>query len=245
MTLDRDSDVWVGTFADLGTVRIFPGGEFVVEPAAAGDEDQITALTYGWAQPLAWARQGIRLTNASTVVDPDGRCLALHGDAHDAAIIMLHLTQLGWSVLSDRPTPVRWNDASLIAHPNPAPILIAQRRADKEALPARPVRQDSDSVAVELPRSETPAPIAAIISARTRRVNDPLIEPLTGLRRFEAANGLLLAGALSSDDDPKVAMADTLRIAQLPWAYSYIESATKQEAVAAIQAWWEGLCAAK
>lgn len=244
----------MGTFPGLGSVRIHPDGAVDVAAAERPDDDRDTvdqrehALRHGWGEPLSFARRGFRLTHGAAVGPIDGgTCLLVLGDPHDVAIVLIDLARLGWAVLGDRPTPLEWDGQTLTAHPRSAPILASKRRAIKAEMDGTRLRGDTDAVALELPRVDEPRRVLAVLSMQMRKPDEDAFTPLAGHERFETAAGLFMRGALwpevangeaEGEAAASAIMADHLALAQLPAARLRFDSATKDDDVAALLAWW-------
>lgn len=244
----------MGTFPGLGSVQIHPDGAVDVAAAERPDDDRDTvdqrehALRHGWGEPLSFARRGFRLTHGAAVGPIDGgTCLLVLGDPHDVAIVLIDLARLGWAVLGDRPTPLEWDGQTLTAHPRSAPILASKRRAIKAEMDGTRLRGDTDAVALELPRVDEPRRVAAVVSMQMRKPDEDAFTPLAGHERFETSAGLFMRGALWPDVDNAEAegeaaasaiMADHLALSRLPAARLRFDSATKDDDVAALLAWW-------
>lgn len=263
-SLDRDAEIWVGTFPGLGSVRVHPDGTVEVAAAVRPEDDRDTvemrerALRFGWGEPLSFARRGFRLAHGAAVGPVAGdSCMLLLGDPHDVAIVLIELTLNGWGVLGDRPTPLAWDGQVLTAHPRSAPIVVSKRRAAKAELAGTQLRGDTDAVALDLPRINEPRHVAAVVSMQIRKPDEDAFTPLSGHERFETAAGLFMRGALwpevargsveveaDADADPGDAaamMADHLALSRLPAARLRFDGATKDDDVAALLAWWHTL----
>lgn len=248
----------MGSFPGLGSVRVHPDGKVDVTTAERPEDDHDTveqrehALLYGWGEPLSFARRGFRLAHGGAAAPLDGdACLLVLGDPHDVAIVIIELVQLGWGVLGDRPTPLEWDGLALTAHPRSAPIVASKRRATKAGLAGTQLRGDTDAVALDLPRIRAPRRVAAVVSMQMRKPDEDAFTLLTGHQRFETAAGLFMRGALwpqidvdspdegmGDDEVAADAMADHLALARLPAARLRFDSATKDDDVADLLAWW-------
>lgn len=267
-SLDRDSDVWVGTLPGLGSVRVHPDGAIEVTAADRADDDADTvelrerALRLGWGEALSFARRGFRQSAGAAVGPVDGdTCMLLMGDAHDVAIVLIELVGHGWAVLGDRPTPLVWDSPTLTAHPRSAPVVVSKRRAAKADLEGTRLRGDTDAVALELPRITEPRRVAAIVAMQMRKPDEVPLTPLAGHERFELAASLFMGGApwpvadeqdATDESDPTTQrsataselMSDHLALARLPAARLRFDSATKDDDIAALLAWWLSLAEA-
>ena len=254
--LDRQSEPWVGEFPGLGRVLVAADGSITVE--AVGSEDHVVreqALRHGWGDPLSWVRRGFHLVGGSAVGPAESdECVLLLGDPHDVAIIVIELVNQGWQLLSDRPTPVVWDDSNLVAQPREAPLLVAKRRAAKAGVDGEEIRSDTDALAVAVPRAETPRRVQAAVQVRVRRPDSETLQLLSGHERFEAATSLYVGGVLDptfspvaadqgapadADDAAPNLLAEHLRISQLPWARLHLSSRTATEDAAALVRWWD------
>jgi hypothetical protein len=220
------------------------------EPRDAECDQRERALRYGWAEPLSFARRGFTLFAGAAVAPPSGvgPCLLLHGDTHDAALILLAFSSLGWSILGDRYTPAMWEGDRLIAYPHEAPILISKRRAAKRGLEGTKVREHTDALEVDLPRWTTPIAVGAMVMLRVARVDDPTLHELVGYERFEAAVGYRIGGVLggggqASEVPPKDVLAEHLRLAALPAVRLSFREDRLDADVAELVAWWGEHCA--
>lgn len=212
------------------------------------------ALRFGWGEPLSFARRGLRCAGGAAVVPPtDDACLLLVGAPHDATNILIELTDRGWSVMGDRITPTEWQDAALVAHPRLAPLLASRPRAEKADLEGVPVRENTDSVLVDLPRTSESRPVIAVLTLQMRKPGEDALTVLTGHERFEAAASLMVGGALSpfvpgdantsedsaeSEPVPRTALDEHLRLTALPYARLRLDSTTVTTDVDALVAWW-------
>ena len=253
-TLDRQVEPWVGEFPGLGRVLVAADGSVKVEVA---DDHALReqALRYGWGDPLSWVRRGFHLVGGAAVGPADSNsCVLLLGDPHDVTIIVLELARQGWQLLSDRPTPVAWDEAGLMAQPREAPLVVATRRAAKAGVEGEAVRGDTDALAIDVPRSEEPQQVEAAVQIRVRRPDNETFELLTGHERFEAATSLYIGGVLDPtnptagddqgattdhDDAAPNLLAEHLRISQLPWARLHLSSKTAAEDTAELLKWWD------
>lgn len=231
-------------------------GSITVEAVVSEDHAlREQALRYGWGDPLSWVRRGFHLVGGAAVGPTDSdACLLLLGDPHDVAIIVLELASQGWQLLSDRPTPVRWDDTGLMAQPREAPMLVAKRRAAKAGVEGEEVRSETDALALAIPRAVEPQQVAAAVQVRVRRPDNETFELLTGHERFEAATSLYIGGVLDPTSAPAGAdlesttnpdnvapnlLAEHLRIAQLPWVRLHLSSKTGAEDTAELLTWWD------
>ena len=249
--LDRDGPVWHGVLPGLGRIQIDADGALDVSAAHASEEDE-TALRHGWGDLLAFAHRGFSMAQGAAVTQggrPDGSpgpALLLTGDAHDIADVVLVLCARGWRLLSDRPTPVAWQDDTLVAQPRPAPLVVAAQRAAGAGLAGRPVRAGSNAVAVTVPRAVEPAPVAAIVQVQRRRPDEAPFAEVLGQRRFERAATLMLHGALAPDhgagdagaESGEAMVAEHVRLAALPSALVRLDGPADEAAVDLLVAWW-------
>lgn len=220
-SLERpQSGPWVGLFPGLGSVTVDEGGEVAVAPEeGCGPDDgedpalREAALRYGWGEALSFARRGFSLAHgaaicppATTPAQPAETCLILTGDPHDAAIVILHLVGLGWTVMGDKYTPTLWEDGALVAHPRTAPVLVAARRLLKNEIEGVKVRAHTDARSVELPRTAESRRVAGVVSLQMRKPDEAAFEVLTGHQRFEVAASIMGGGAVrpwrADEEDP-------------------------------------------
>ena len=214
-SLDRRADPWVGEFPNLGRVLVADDGTVTVEvvnavPASEGETGRPSvedhrlrerALRYGWGEPLSWVRRGFQMVGGAALGPADSdTCVLLLGDPHDVAIVALELLEQDWRLVSDRPTPVKWNGEDLMAQPREAPLLVSKRRARKAGIEGEEVRGDTDALAIKVARCEVPRQVAAAVQIRIRRPDEQNLSPLTGHERFEAATSLYAGGALTPED---------------------------------------------
>ena len=259
-SLDRDAEIWVGTFPGLGSVRIHPDGEVEVVAAEQPDDEDDSlemrerALRFSWGEPLSFARRGFRLTHGAAVgpVDSDD-CMLILGDPHDVAIVLIELFHLGWGILGDRPTPLTWDSSVLTAYPRSAPVVASERRAAKAELTGTRLRGDTNTVALDLPRIGEPRRVSALVPMQMRKPDEQALTPLAGHERFETAAGLFMRGALQpyaemaapegtgSDLEAAEMMADHVALSRLPAVRLRFDSVTKDDDVAALLAWWRTL----
>ncbi len=186
------------------------------------------------------------------------QCTLLAGDPHDVVIVIADLVDRGWTVMSDRYTPVRWEEDRLIAHPREAPILMASRRARKLDLAGTAVRDDTDAVAVEFPRPTGSARVTAVVKVAMRRPHEAALTPLAGQKKFESAAGLMLGGELRPGSDgiqdggaqttievddaaaaPVKAMSEHLRLAGLSHCAFRIDPDTLSDDIEELLGWLE------
>ena len=264
-SLDRDTDVWLGTFPGLGAVRVNADGAITVDVANAADlpADECAAreraLRFGWGEPLSFARRGFRCTGGAAAVPPlGGSCLLLHGEPHDTAIILLELARRGWTIMGDRFTPIEWHGDTLLAHAREAPILVSRRRAEKAGISGVSVREHSDALIVDLPRDPGSHKVEAVVLLQTRKPEDVRLAPLMGHERFAAAANLTIGGALSphgladrtmsnsaaaDDPPPEAFVTEHLKLAALPFARLSIDTAGVTDDADALVAWWQTITA--
>lgn len=223
------------------------------------------ALRFGWAEPLAWRRRGYRLLHGGTVLDPDsGKAVAVLGPPHDTAIVVLELARRGWHLISDQFAPVIWRDESLEAAPAAAPLVVSRSRAVKAGLPGVPVRANTNTVRLDVPRAQSPAAIAATVHVSMHKEGDE--EPfvvLQGRERLTASAGLLMPETLlslmplvsSGDADrtlgdeaaakggtavtPQQAFAEHMKAMAIPGARLYLDSGDVAGSVESVVSWWE------
>lgn len=270
-TLDRSCEPWVGWFPGLGGITVAADGTVETTLDPQSDEDatlRAQALRYGWGEGLSLVRRGFDLAGAVAAVPPQSaaaagtdnvcQCTLLAGDPHDVAIVIADLVDRGWTVMSDRYTPVRWEEDRLIAHPREAPILMASRRARKLNLAGTAVRDDTDAVAVEFPRHTGSARVTAVVKVTMRRPHEDALTPLTGQTKFESAAGLMLGGVMRPGSDgiqtggaqttpevddaavaPVEAMSEHLRLARLPYCALRIDPDTLNDDVEELLGWLE------
>lgn len=253
--LDRDGDVWVGRFPGLGSVRVFPDGRIDVDVerdadfdngsvAAQRNEDEIRqALHFGWGDPLSLVRRHFVLAEGVAVVPPESdRCILVHGDVHDTAIVMLGLAMRGWRVLADRVVPLEFGESSVVAHPRSAPFIAARRRAETAGFVSHAVRRETNTVAVDIERSERPCVLSMLVSVRVRRPNQVVLEILSGHERFESARKVLLGGVLSPiASSPEDSMKRSLQLSSLANIELRVDSQSPEADIDAFVTWWESL----
>ncbi len=255
-TLDRTVEPWLGTFPGLGSIAVAQDGSVEIVAEANQEEDATLrerALRFGWAEGLSLVRRGFILAGGAAVCPPDDSgeqnpgvaathgVLILTGDPHDVVIVIAELVDRGWSVMSDRFTPVQWQQGRLTAYPREAPVLMASRRAKKLQREGQKVRAHTDALDVDLPRCALPREVTAVAQVSMRRPNEVPLAESTGQKRFESAAGLMLGGVLrdpsSADLEAGEAMADHLRLASLRYSNLRIESGTISEDVDALIQW--------
>ncbi len=241
VALDRSGTDWLGTFPGLGTVVVSPAGHVEVDPVDGGpDGEKATALRHGWGELLASARRGHSLALGAALVpaDPAAGALLVCGTPHEVAPVVLALTGLGWALLSDRPTPTSWEEGRLIAHPRPAPFVMAFERAVESGLSFTTVRTPSNSVAVDVPRSAEPRPIRALLLVQRRRPDEEPFSELIGHRKFERAASVMVGGVLASEfASDESAVSEHLRIAELPSAVMRVDGPSTYS-LEPVVAWW-------
>ena len=115
--------MWVGRFRGVGEVRIDPDGGIEVR-CESEDPTAEVGLRHGWADLLSFARRGVRLLAGTALVRPGGRAVLLTGDAATTSEVARVLIEWGWTLLSDRPTPVVFADDTIVAEPRPGPLLV-------------------------------------------------------------------------------------------------------------------------
>ncbi len=241
VVLDRTGPVWRGTCAGLGSVAIGANGDVFTEaegPDPLGQKAR--ALHHGWGDLLSHARRGYSMALGAAVVPADSadHALLVCGDAPEVATVVIALSRHGWLLLSDRPTPTRWVDSRLIAHPRSAPLLIAKQRAVAAGFDGAAIRDQSNVVSVDLPRSVVPATVSRVVQVTRRRPSEDAFTELTGHRKFERAASLMLGGALApvaESDEP--AVSEHLRLADLPSAVLRI-GAEHDASVGQLLEWW-------
>ncbi len=256
IALDTGGESWTGVFPGLGSVTVSADGSITVQPdesttdSADTVERRSAALTYGWGEPLSWARRGFLLLHGGCVTpDAASGALLVTGDLHEFGRLLPALSDLGCSFLSDRYTPAQWVHGDLMAHPVAAPILLSARRAKKAGWDGRPVRGDTDTLAVDVARTTEPVRIRAVVQVHRARPDDQPLQPLSGHHRFEVAASLCFGGVLSghanqadqdTDTDPAEVMAEHLRLSALPMARLSLSGDGEQlpdEADQLVQ-WW-------
>lgn len=232
ITLDRDSEPWVGTFPGIGRVMVAADGTVdvtmdAVESGTVGDESghpadastdaqtsdtlelREAALRHGWGEPLSWARRGfVCLGGGAVTPDPSVGCILITGELHEFGRVLPELARRGWGFLSDRFTPAQWAEGSFVAHPVAAPLLLSTRRARAAGWTGAPVRGATDALAVALRRVPEPTRVAGVVTLARRRVGEPAFEVLTGHRRFEVAANLRIDGALAPTGPDAAAATD-------------------------------------
>ena len=248
---NRDETVWRGALPGLGSVTVDADGSVRAAADRASEEDE-AALRHGWGELLSFAHRGFSLAQGAAVTDgerPDGSpepALLLTGDAHDVADVLLVLCARGWRLLSDRPTPVSWQDDRLIAQPKQAPLLVAAQRAAAADLAGEPVRDGSNAVAVTVPRALDPAPVAGIVQVQRRRPDEEPFAEVLGQRRFERAATLMLHGALApghgsgeaAAEGGEAVVAEHVRLAALPSAVVRLDGPADESAIDLLVTWW-------
>ncbi len=236
--VDTKGPTWVATFADVGTVRIGPDGRVCIDVVDGPEAQQRRrALEWGWGEPLNFLRRGFRLAEA-VVADPEAGGLLVSGGSWEMLPMLKALTDEGWAIVSDSLTPVRWAEGALFSHPRQAPILASDRFAEKWELMAEPLRSDSDTVAVSLPRAEAPVPVRAILVLAERKVRDAAgVRPVVGAKRLKLAAALLQSGP-GDDPDPAELLADDLRLSALPMAELAIGDKLMADHAREVVEWW-------
>jgi hypothetical protein len=255
-TLDREHEPWSAVFPGLGTVRIGADGSIDVEVEQDHRDEpedpalREAALRFGWGEPLSFVRRGFRCAWGTALVPPEGiGCLIVNGSIHDVSIILVELVAAGWSVLSDRFVPTTWHEGELLGHPRDAPVLISRRRARRNELHGFPVRNNSDAVAIEPPRTREPQRVRAFVEVGIRRPDEPVLEELHGHDRFSAASlamiGGVMAGVGSGSDEltPQEVMQNHLALSALRQARLRFRSDTLEVDVAELCQWWS-ICVA-
>ena len=253
---DRAGTIWRGSLPGLGSVEVAADGSVTVaadHPDGTGDE--AAALLHGWGELLSFAHRGFAMAQGACLAPPGSApgALLVCGDAHDVAAVVLSLTARDWALISDRPTPTRWEDGALVAHPRPAPLVVGERMAAESGRTGTPVRAASTAVAVDVSRALSPAPVTRVVLVQRRRPDEDTFAMLTGHRRFERAASLMLRGALSPRtpqgvapdedalaDDTASVVAEHLRLAELPSAVVRIDTAGNDDAVHRLLEWWAG-----
>jgi hypothetical protein len=265
--LDRSGEQWTGSFAGLGTVTVAADGQVTVTADPSDDEDLVLkeqALRWGWGEGLSFVQRGFQLAGGAAACPPgeSTECLILPGDPHDVAMVLAALAQLGWSIMGDRYTPVRWEGSSLVAEPRQAPLIMAQRRLTKLGLEGLTVRADSDSRTVQLPRVSEARVVRGVALVSMRRPHEDALDLLAGQKLFESAAQLMLGGVLTprvdrddaegeaevGDPTPAAAevvaertaevLAEHLRLAALPMCRLHLDKATLEDDIAALLRWW-------
>lgn len=274
--VDTSDEVWRATFPGLGELTVSVDGTVVTDPEPVlvpdppqpdqwwDDVDEsgcfpahwestdrrAAALRWGWGEPLAQVRRGHRLTHAATMVDPDGRALALRGSDHEIAIVAVGLLRAGWLLLADEPTVMQWQDDELIALPSQRPLVVAislLKKTFPDGLPdgwqGSPTRGSSNSVTLDVPRWTEPAPIAALVSAEASRGSEPTYwEAVRGHQKFMLAAGLFISyGPLAATDNDGT-ISEKARIAQLPMSITRNRGGGSSPGLPDFFDWWAGLC---
>lgn len=257
VSLDRSAEPWVGVYPGLGEIAVAADGTFVVAvqdayaPTIEDLRSREDALRHGWGEPLSWARRGFLMLHGGCVTpDPTAGALLLTGDLHEFGRLLPALSARGWSFLSDRYTPAEWREDALVAHPVAAPILLSERRAEKSGWTGRPVRGDTDALAVEVSRHELPVPIRGVVQLQRARPDEPLFVEVRGHERFEMAASLSFGGVLTGgpEDDqtpPPSAelMQEYLRFTALPMGRLRSAGVMDQlpDEAHVLVDWWSGI----
>lgn len=223
ITLDRDTEPWVGTFPGVGRVMVAADGtvDVTVDPLDSGSdvadephhppaasspgapssdtpEMREAALRHGWGEALSWARRGyLCLGGGAVTPDPTKGCVVITGELHEFGRVLPELAQRGWGFLSDRYTPAQWDGGALLAYPREAPVLLSRRRARTVGWESTTVRGATDAVTVTVPRVDVATRVVGVVTLARRRLGEPAFEVLTGHRRFEVAANLRVDGALA------------------------------------------------
>jgi len=252
--LRQHTEPWVATIAGLGSVQVHADG--TVDVAVTPDPDEPdslreAALHHGWGEPLALVRQGFRLLRGTALVTPDRPgCLVLTGLATNTDMVIAHLLAAGWRPLADGVIPVATDRDGAIgdrgvveALPRTAPLLLARRWARKAGLDATPVRNDTDTVAVNVDAVTAPQPVVAVAQVRAHRPNDDTVRGLTGFETFEQAAATLIANPAlhPTATTPAIEFTNHSRLAAVAHAEIAIGLDTLAADLEAIANWWEGL----
>jgi hypothetical protein len=254
-TFDYSDEPWVGVFPGLGAISVNNDGEIAVSPHVGPDEDpqlltqREQALRWGWADPLSWLRRGFQLVHGAVVGHPDDdTCMVILGENGESSRLMVHLVSEGWQLISDRPAPTRWLDDELYAHPRQAPWLLARHRAIKANLEHQSVRNDSDTVEVDVSRIDEERKVAAFVSVGRRRPFESSLELLSGHDAFRFASGLLLSASSfvprQGDDAPMASeiankdLAQSLRLVKIPAVRLRRTPGDSHTSTAELLEWW-------
>lgn len=238
--VDTSGEPWVAQYPGLGTVEVMDDGCVAVMSVAGRESQQrADALRWGWAEPLSWLRRGYHLTSA-VVADVDNRAMVVSGPQRQTLIVMKAMSEHGWYVLSDSLTPVREEESGFIARGRLAPVLVPEDLAQRWELSGERVRGDSDVLAVELPRSQAPARISAVLHVDRRKLGDSGdIEMVAGAKRLKMSCGLVHRGPeRPAGIAASTVMARDLWMAQLPAARICLDESAVELDVAEIVGWW-------
>lgn len=242
-----DNEPWLLKFPGLGSATVAEDGTVTIDPEPGEDSDlRSEALLYGWADLISWSRRGFSLIRGSCLVPSatsDSGLLLLGGD-HELPEVEFPLLSRGWHLVSDKPTPMSETEAGLSAYPRSAPLVAPKRYRKQHEWAATALRQDSNAFGFEVPRAHTPIAIRGICEVRTRRLNEVVLENVTGLERFSIGAHLAIGGILSPVRDarePDEAVAAHVRAASLPISALRIDPNTILVDVDLLLAWWDSV----
>lgn len=242
VTLERADEPWIGRWDGLGTVRVWADGRHEIELDAGAAPEVEAALRHGWAELLSSTRRGHWAAYGTTLAAPDGsRALLVTGDGHDTAIVALALCDAGWSVIADRPAPLEIAQSTVIAHPNPRPVIASARRVERSGRTGSAIRTHSDVRSVnDIPRATSPTPVHAIAAVRRQRPGEAVLAPARGHAAIETLGRVLAGGALLPDADvsPAASMARHLTLARCATARLALDTGSPEPAIEQLLTWW-------
>jgi len=186
------------------------------------------SLRHGWAELLSFARRGIRLLAGTTLARPGGPAILLAGDPIATSEVARELIEAGWALLSERPTPVTFDEEAILAQPRPAPLIVrpvehavsrsvpgttenatavlsdpdAPSDDDPPVARTTPTRPDTDAAMLDAARAVGPAAIGALVEVTIRHVGEDDDVELRGHDRFDQASRLHVAGVLRPASPP-------------------------------------------
>jgi hypothetical protein len=247
-SLDTSGGTWVGSFPRLGRVRVRADGSYDVEVDAAQADRQAAhdALEWGWAEPLALARQGFLLAAATAVTPPDGDrggALLIGGPSASATSLAILLCEAGWQLLADTVTPLRMEPA-VTAHPRRAPWLAPRRPGiTSPLLGDRPLRPGTTAVRVQAEANRTAEQVRARLTVRRDPVAvDDVLAPARGQDRMAALHAVVGAHQPGRMVSAPEQLRTDLALAGLPLAaVHWPDDATpgsRAATVDRVRAWW-------
>lgn len=244
VSLNRSAEPWVGRFPGLGWIEVHVDGDFRVHPEPSDLPDEARsrgrALTFGWAEPLSWARRGYVCAAGTALVDPaSGRSVFTIGSGSHAQHVVASLATDGWLVVADALVPLSLEEGHWIATPRHSPLIGPQGRMAGIAAACVPARADTDAFTAEPVRVHAPTRVDAILQVLGFTQGDlPGVTPLRGIDKAGVVAAIPLSGAWAPAE-PKPAeqaMAELQSMLRLP-AGRLCQGVPGQDVTAEVETW--------